>query len=125
MTRKKHIKLANKHSGEIVLESARWCDSRWCKFLGYQFRFNLDDGEALLFVHNKETVRGSSIHMFFVFTSLTVAWLNDQGRVTHVELARPWRPYYGSPTPARYVLETTPDLIDRIKVGDELEIIDR
>jgi len=59
--------------------------------------------------------------MFFVFTSLAVVWINDQGRVTHKELARPWRPYYASPVPARYVLETTADFFERVSSGDDLD----
>ena len=59
--------------------------------------------------------------MFFVFFSIAAVWINSQGRVTSAQLAKPWRPYFASPEPARYVLETSPDLLERIAVGDELE----
>jgi hypothetical protein len=41
--------------------------------------------------------------------------------VTSAQLARPWRPFYASPTPARYVLETSPEFLNRVAVGDELD----
>lgn len=124
MSRHKTVKIIDHQSGDLLLDSVRWCESWGCKFLGYQFRFSLSPGEALLMVHDKETIKGSSIHMFFVFTPLTVVWINNQGRVTHEVYARPWRPYYASPTPARYVLETSADFYGRFSVGDELEFVD-
>jgi uncharacterized membrane protein (UPF0127 family) len=71
----------------------------------------------------KESIATTSIHMFFVFFPITAVWINNQGLVTHVELAKPWRPYYASPSPARYVLETTPDFIESVSVGDEVDFV--
>jgi uncharacterized membrane protein (UPF0127 family) len=48
-------------------------------------------------------------------------WINNQGRVTSAQIAKPWRPYYASPEPARYVLETSPDFLNHIAVGDEVD----
>jgi uncharacterized membrane protein (UPF0127 family) len=61
--------------------------------------------------------------MFFVFFPITAVWINAQGVVTSAQLAKPWRPYYASPTPARYVLETAPEFLSNISVGDEVEFI--
>ena len=44
-------------------------------------------------------------------------WLADDGEIVHVALALPWRPYFGSPNPASYVLEVHPDLRSRLEVG--------
>jgi uncharacterized membrane protein (UPF0127 family) len=71
----------------------------------------------------KESIASTSIHMFFVFFPIAAIWINDQGVITHKVLAKPWRPYYASPSPARYVLETTPDLLEKVSVGDELDFI--
>lgn len=122
---KERVKVVNRNTGQSLIESAKWCQSRLCRLIGFQFRRRLKPGEALILVHNKDTIGGSSIHMFFVFTSLAVVWANSQGVVTHVKLARPWRPHYASPTPACYVLEMSPDFIERISVGDELDFIPR
>lgn len=117
------VQVRERTSGQVILEAARWCSSFGCKFLGFQFRRRLKPGEALILVHDKDTTRGSSIHMFFVFTPLAAIWINDQGRVTSAQLARPWRPHYSSPEPARYVLEGDPGLLEAISVGDEIDFV--
>jgi uncharacterized membrane protein (UPF0127 family) len=108
-------------SGEVLLTAARWCESAACRFLGLQFRRGLGPQEGLLLAHPRESTLGSSIHMFFVFFPIAAIWINTQGVVTSAQLARPWRPYYASPAPARYVLEARPELLTRVRVGDRLE----
>lgn len=102
---------------------ARWCSSRWCRFWGLQFRRKLKPGEALVLVHPDESVLQSSIHMFFVIFPIAAIWIDSMGRVTSAQLAKPWRPYYSSPRPAQYVLETTPDFLSQVKVGDEFNFV--
>ena len=120
---KRYVNVTRHQDGKEIIARARWCSSRWCRFIGFQFRRRLKPGEALILVHKKDSVSASSIHMFFVFTPLAVVWVNKEGRVTHVQLARPWRPYYASPTPASYVLETSPERIDRFAVGEQIDFI--
>jgi uncharacterized membrane protein (UPF0127 family) len=116
----KFVPIVASENGQAIITTARWCSSRWCKLVGYQFRRHLKPDEALILVYGKDSIKSTSIHMFFVFTPLTVVWVNRQGYITHVQLARPWRPYYASPEPASYVIETSPDLIDRFHPGDQL-----
>ncbi|HEY42614.1 MAG TPA: DUF192 domain-containing protein, partial [Anaerolineae bacterium] len=87
------------------------------------FRRNLKPGEALILVHQKEGVRSTSIHMFFVFFPIAAVWINRHGVVTSTHLAKPWRPYYASPAPACYVLETSPQFLDQISIGDEVDFV--
>lgn len=119
----KTVKVVRRDTGEMLLENVKWCDSWFCKLRGLQFRSGLKPGEALILVHPKEGIRSTSIHMFFVFFPIAAVWIDAQGVVTSVQLARPWRPYYASPTPACYVLETTPDFLNSISVGDEVEFV--
>jgi uncharacterized membrane protein (UPF0127 family) len=72
-------------------------------------------------VKDKDSIANSSIHMFFVFFPIAAIWINRKGKVTSAQLAKPWRPYYASPEPACYVLETSPEFLDSISVGDEIE----
>lgn len=65
----------------------------------------------------------SSIHMLFVFFPIAAVWIDGMGRVTSAQLARPWRFYYASDTPAQYVLEGHPDLLGRVAVGDEFNFV--
>lgn len=118
-----YVTLRNRHSGEVLIESALWCASWLCRLRGLQFHRKLRPGEALILVKDRDSIASTSIHMFFVFFPIAAVWVNSVGKVTHKQLAKPWRPYYASPEPARYVLETTPDFLDRIDVGDEVEFI--
>jgi uncharacterized membrane protein (UPF0127 family) len=88
---------------------------------GLQFRRNLKPGEALILVKDKDSIANTSIHMFFVFFPIAAVWINSKGKVTSAQLAKPWRPYYASPEPAAYVLETSPDLLDKVSIGDYLD----
>lgn len=117
------VKVVNRNTGQILFDSARWGSSFWRRFVGFQFRRRLKPGEALILVYKKDAIGATSIHMFFVFTPLTVIWINRQGIVTSVQLAHPWRPYYASPEPASYVLETSPELFDLIRPGDEVDFV--
>jgi len=123
MITKNHVDVVRRGSGEVLLRSVRWCASRWCRLVGLQFHRPLRPGEAIILAHNKDSVATSSIHMFFVFFPIAAVWINGEGRVTSAQLAKPWHPFYASPDPARFVLETTPDLLSRIQVGDFVDFV--
>lgn len=121
MGKKKVVKVIRRKDGEVLLDSALWCASSLCKLRGLQFRSGLKSGEGLILVHKKDSVAQTSIHMFFVFFPIAAVWINQEGCITHKVLAKPWHPYYASPQPASFVLETTPDFLSKIEIG---EIID-
>jgi len=121
MTNKTHVQVIRRGTGQVLIPSARWCADRLSRLRGLQFRLGLKPGEALILVKPSDSVLNSSIHMFFVFFPIAAVWINNQGRVTSAQLAKPWRPYYASPEPARYVLETSPDFLNHIAVGDEVD----
>ena len=121
MSGSKTVAVVLQSSGEVLVAAARWCESPVCRLFGLQLRRGLRSGEALLLVHPREGTLSSSIHMFFVIFPIAAVWINAQGIVTSAQLARPWRPYYASPAPARYVLEAHPELLQRVKPGDLLE----
>jgi uncharacterized membrane protein (UPF0127 family) len=108
-------------SGEVLIPAARWCASTVCRFFGLQLRRRLRPDQALLLVHPRPSTLGTSIHMFFVLFPIAAVWIDAQGVVTSAQLARPWRPYYASTTPAQYVLEADPAVLERVRAGDRLE----
>ena len=63
----------------------------------------------------------TSIHMFFVFFSIAAVWIDSNGQIVDKRLARPFRPIYVPDKPARYVLETPPELIGQFNIGDQIE----
>lgn len=123
MSEPKQVKIVHRATGKVLIQSARWCRSSLCRLIGLQFRRQLNPGEALLLVMSKESIAQTSIHMFFVFFPIAAVWINEAGLVTSVQLAKPWRPYYASPEPARYVLETSPAFLKKVKVGDEVDFV--
>jgi uncharacterized protein len=117
------VDVVNRRTGELLVPAARWCSSRASRLRGLQYRRRLEPGEALILVKQRDSIINSSIHMLWVFFPIAAVWINSTGRVTSARLAKPWHPYYASSEPARYVLEAAPELLERIKVGDELDFV--
>ena len=113
--------IRNADTGEVVLARARWCSSYWCHLRGLQFVTNLPENEGLLFVTPYEGRVHTAIHMFFMFFSIAVVWLDSAGVVVDKKLAKPWRPSYTAYTPAQYYIEARPSLLDRVQIGDKLQ----
>ena len=103
--------------------TARRCDSFACRLRGLTFRRSLPPGEGLLLVEATSGRAQTAIHMAMVFMSLGVVWLDEALRVVDVRLARPWRIYIPT-TPARYVLEGGPGVLECVARGDQLELHD-
>ena len=117
------VKIVQRHTQYVVVESAIWCSSRLCRLIGLQFSKPLEPDKGLLLVNQSEGVASSSIHMFFVFFPIAAIWINNDGLITSAQLAKPWRPFYASPKPARYILEASPETLSRVSVGDEVDFL--
>lgn len=119
--------IKNAQTNEVVLARAKWCASYWCHFKGLQLVRNLPEDEGLLFVTGSESRAGTAIHMFFMFLSIAVVWLDKEGVVVDKVLAKPWRPAYAPQAPAMYYIEANPSLLERVEIGDKLsfdEVVD-
>ncbi|MGD8604232.1 MAG: DUF192 domain-containing protein [Anaerolineales bacterium] len=100
---------------------ARWCQSYFCRLRGLMFSPGLAPETGLLIVQPSMGVSQTAIHMWFVFFSLGVVWLDDEYRVVDKKLAKPWR-IYAPKAAARYILEGRPELLEKVKIGDKLDI---
>lgn len=112
--------IRNSDTNEVVLARAKWCASYWCHFKGLQLVTNLPEDQGLLFVTDSESKVGTAIHMFFMFMSIAVVWLDKDGVVVDKKFAKPWRPAYAPQSPAMYYIEANPSLLDRVEIGDKL-----
>jgi uncharacterized membrane protein (UPF0127 family) len=101
---------------------ARYCASFACRLRGLTFRRNLPPGQGLLLVQGRDSRMDSSIHMLFVWFDLGIIWINNAQHVVDVRLARRWRPAYLPASPARYVLELSPDRLGDFNVGDQIRL---
>lgn len=117
------VKIVQRDTKYVIVESAIWCSSPLCRLIGLQFSKPLEPDHGLLLANRNESVAGSSIHMFFVFYPIAAIWINNHGLITSAQLAKPWRPYYASPEPARYILEAPPETMSRVSVGDEIDFL--
>ena len=116
----RYVNIRNRATGALVRSRARWCASFWSRLRGLMFRARLAEGEALILVEAADSRTATSIHMFFVPFAIAAVWIDSRQRVVDTVEARPWRPFYASRAPARYVLEAAPKLLEQVAIGDEL-----
>ncbi len=114
------MRLIHKASGVTLLSNVKRCNTFFCRLRGLMFRSALAEGEGLLLVESRQSRIDTSIHMFFMRFPIAAIWLDARFRVVDTCLARPWRPFYAPRAPAQYTLETSPALLDKISIGDEL-----
>jgi uncharacterized membrane protein (UPF0127 family) len=117
---RRYVNIKQRASGALLLTGAHWCTSFLSRFLGLMFRSHLREGEALILVEAHDSRSATSIHMFFVPFAIATVWINSVGQVVDKVKALPWRPFYAPRSPARYVLETHPEFLEKVSLGDEL-----
>jgi uncharacterized membrane protein (UPF0127 family) len=97
------------------------------RLIGLMNRTFLPENEGMLFIFDKE-----SIHKFWMknlFINLDVIWLNDMGRIIHIDKnVMPCDEYcksFGPELPVKFVLEVNGLYTDRhnINVGDIVRMI--
>jgi uncharacterized membrane protein (UPF0127 family) len=103
---------------------ALYCDSFVCRLRGLTFRRRLGFEQGLLLVQSRNSRVDASIHMLGVFIDLGIIWIDNDGRVVDICLARRWRPVYIPKQPARFILETHPDRLKDFKIGDQVRFED-
>lgn len=117
---KKIVRINNLTRSDVASVDAEWCQSFFLRLRGYTFRSGLQADEGLVLVEARESRLDTSIHMFFVFTDLAVAWVNANNEVVDNVLAKAWRPFYAPSRPARYVLEFNPKRHGDFRPGDRV-----
>ncbi len=112
--------LRNATTGDVILPRVKWCQSFWCHFRGLQWVRHLPENEGLLFITDREGRGHTAIHMFFMFFSIGVVWMDASGKVVDKCLAKPWRPMYAPNSPAQYYLEANTNILEQVELGDVL-----
>ena len=121
MTRR--VEIRNFSRGDQLLLTAEWCSSFTCRLKGMMFRRGCPPGQGLVLVLPRASRWDAAIHMWFVPFPLGVAWIDEDKVVQATVLARPWRVYL-PPDRARYILESTPGLLEFLRPGDRLAFHD-
>jgi uncharacterized membrane protein (UPF0127 family) len=112
----------NETQGQTLVPSVRRADSFFTRLRGLTFRRRLGQDEGLLLVGRRESRTDASIHMFFVFFSIGVLWLDGENRVVDKIVARPFRPFYAPRSPAIGVLECQPRVLEQVEIGDQIRL---
>jgi uncharacterized membrane protein (UPF0127 family) len=99
---------------------ANWCQSFYSRLRGFTFRSSLENDEGLVLVEARDSRLDTAIHMFFVWTDLSIAWVNSEHEVVTTVLAKAWRPLYAPTRPARYVIEFHPKRHGDFNPGDRI-----
>ena len=116
----RYVNVRDRATNALLRGRVRWCSSFLSRLRGLMFRTGLAEGEALILVEAADSRTATSIHMFFVPFAIAAVWIDSRQRVVDKVEALPWRPFYASRAPARYVLEAAPELLAQVEVGDEL-----
>ncbi len=120
---KRWVRVHNRSRENSPIGRALWCDSFSCRLRGLTFRREIPEDEGLLLVERSEGRINTSIHMLFVFFSISVFWVSSEGLVVDKTLAKPWG-FYAPKYAAQYILEATPTVLNEVQIGDQLEFID-
>jgi len=110
--------IINKSSGALLSKQSKWLTNPFSQSIGAMFKKKIS--KALIFPMRKSTKSGASIHMFFVFTPLTVLWINSEKVVVDKCLAKPFK-VYAPDHEAKYVIELPPEANNKVSVGDYLD----
>ena len=114
--------LKNNSTNQKIIEQTRIASSFFSKFKGLMLESKHDF--ALIFVLEKESIIGASIHMLFVFKPIDIVYLNEKKQI--IELAQniqPWILNFSPKKPAKYFIELPKGLIKKnsLKLGQEID----
>ena len=112
----------NVTNGDLVIKDAMLLVRSDDMRLGFQFWPKLSITDAMTFFFNEESIR--SMHMRNVTFPLLMTWLNKDSVIISQVLAQPSNTQlYSSVLPASLCIESHPDLLERLHVGDKLSIV--
>ena len=117
--------LSLKVDGSVIADRIIFCSSSASRREGLLGLDHLELGEGIM-MNMPKSRRGkkgffTSIHMIGMRFPICVTWLDEEGKVVHSTIAKPWGLNYGSPKPAWYVLEAHPELIVSLSIGTVLD----
>ncbi len=114
------IEIINK--GVILADKVKFNEDLLSKIKGLMFSKKLKKGQALVLVADEEGVFETTLHMFFVFFTIDIVWLDKNYKVVDKrENVRAFTPLIIPKKSAKYVLELPKDTAKYVSVGDVLE----
>jgi uncharacterized protein len=104
-----------KYKNKVIVKNSHICKSSWCKGIGLMFSRKKEDF-GLIFEFNSP--RKVSLHMFFVFYSIDVLFLDEEKKV--VDIKRDFKPWtiYNSKERVKYIIELPINKVNKICLKD-------
>lgn len=114
------MKLRNTTRKNTLANELRVYSTVFQKGLGLMFRLKPPEF-SVVFPFNP--ARAAAIHMWFVFFSLDIAWLDHQGKILEHVTLKPWS-FHTPHTKAAYVIELPAGTLTHknVQVGDQTNI---
>jgi uncharacterized protein len=117
--------LINRDTNVILADKLKIYKDTFHKTRGLMFSLPLKKGEAIVLVANEESKLETTIHMFFVFFSIDVVWLNKEKEVVDKkEKVVAFTPLIVPKQPAKYVIELRKGCSKHVKIGDKLDFVE-
>ena len=114
------------NNGIILADKVKYNHDIFSKTRGLMFSKPLKKGQALVLVSKEESIMETTIHMFFVFFTIDVAWLDKDKVIVDLRKdVRAFTPLITPRKPAKYVVEFPKNTLRHVKIGDKLEFIKR
>ncbi|MDO8537534.1 MAG: DUF192 domain-containing protein [archaeon] len=113
--------LKNNSTNQKIIEQTKIASNFFSRFKGLMFETKHD--YALIFVLEKESIIGASIHMMFVFSPIDIVYLNSKKQIIDLaENIQPWILNYSPKKAAKYFIELPNGLIKKnnLKLGQEI-----
>ncbi|VVC03287.1 putative ACR [Candidatus Burarchaeum australiense] len=115
-------KLYNKRSRAVLANSLDVADSFFARARGLMFKSEVR--RPLLFVFDEgkaKSRQACAIHALFVFFSFSAIYLDAAKRVVDVRVCDPFFSFVVPKKRSAYLIEGTPALAGKVRVGDVLE----
>ena len=110
--------IINKSKNKVIAKNKKICTNYITQSIGLMFQPKKKDF-GLIFQFNKDVI--ASIHMFFVFFSIDIIWLDKSNKViTMKENVRPFTFHINPKIKSRYFIELPKNTIKakKIEIGD-------
>jgi len=78
-------RIINKTKGKVIVEKARVANNFFSRLIGFMFRKNIDEDEAIIFY------KAPSIHTFFMYIPIDIVFLDKDMKVIKTKSLKPYR----------------------------------
>ena len=111
--------ILNKTTNKKIISKKKIADTFLKRAIGLMFSFKKNFNYGLIFDLKRETVTGAGIHMFFVFFSINVLFLDKNKKIVDYKRLRPFT-IYQPVKKIRYIIEL-PVRCNNYKINDKVE----